>query len=402
MEVGNHMTHPARLYDGPNHSRGVVLVTGCSGFIGSELVGQLKSAGYRVIGATRDVDRIGNYGLESVRLPLQDDPVGAFQHILQGVDHVVHLAALHHTRHAVPAHMYHSVNCVLSAKLAKAAHQTISGKFVFVSTIRAQCGTIHEGVAVESDPPRPTDDYGRAKLAAEIEIAAGLPRGNYTILRPVLVYGAGVEANLATLTKLAALPVPLPLNSLPGKRSLLDRGALCRAIIHSLNEPKTDGGTFIVSDKNPVTLSQIVAAMRRGLDRSPWLFSFPSWILNPLANITGQGERRKRLNGDLVASSRKLQLTGWEPVLNTERQIEEFSGEVYRRTRTKPVRYASHSSSLIMLPAESFASILPGPSSCGRAVSDPVHHTEVDKKDDRDRPLEVPACTSHPTCDEVE
>ena len=230
---------------------------------------------------------------------------------------------------------------------------------------------------MESDPPGPTDDYGRAKLAAEIEIAAALPRGNYTILRPVLVYGAGVEANLATLMKLAALPVPLPLNSLSGKRSLLDRGALCRAVIHSLIEPKTDAATFIVSDKNPLTLSQIVAAMRRGLGRSPRLFSCPSWILNSVAHIARQGDRRKRLNGDLVASSRKLQLTGWEPVDNPERQIEKLSGELGRLTRTK--HYVPRFSSRITLTAKSLA--LATASSCDRSVPDPVHHVEVDKTD---------------------
>lgn len=194
------MTHPAHLYDGQNNSHGVVLVTGYSGFTGTELVAQLKSVGYRVIGATRDVDSMGNQGLESVGLPSPDDPVEAFQHILQGVEHVVHPAAIHHARHTVSAQMYYRANCILAAKLAQAARQTISGKFVFVSTIRAQCGTIHEGVAVESDPPRPTDDYGRAKLAAEFEIAAALPGGNYTILRPVLVYGAGVKGNEARCT----------------------------------------------------------------------------------------------------------------------------------------------------------------------------------------------------------
>ena len=43
----------------------------------------------------------------------------------------------------------------------------------------------------ESDPPQPTEAYGRSKLAAEEAVrASGVP---YTILRPVLVYGRGDE-----------------------------------------------------------------------------------------------------------------------------------------------------------------------------------------------------------------
>jgi len=127
------------------------------------------------------------------------------------------------------------------------------------------------------------------------------------------------------LMKLAALPVPLPLKSLAGQRSLLDRDALCRAIIHSLNEPKTDRGTFIVSDRDPVTVPQILAAMRRRLGRNPGLFSCPPWILNIAARITGQGDRWKTLNGDLVASSAKLQSTGWEAVDNPGCHLKKMS-----------------------------------------------------------------------------
>ena len=53
----------------------------------------------------------------------------------------------------------------------------------------------------ETDPPRPTDAYGRSKLAAEDAVrAAGVP---FTILRPVLIYGPGVKGNLARLIELA-------------------------------------------------------------------------------------------------------------------------------------------------------------------------------------------------------
>ena len=308
-----------------HNATSAVLVTGASGFIGVELVVQLKAAGYRVILATRKADS-GRDDMEWVRLPAPEEPVEVFERILDNVDDVIHLAAIHNPQFVVSAETYHAVNCVLAAKLAKAAHKSISGKFIFVSTIRAQCGSVHEGVALESDPPQPTDDYGRAKLAAEVAIVAAMSRGNYTILRPVLVYGAGMTSNMAKLLKLAALPVPLPLNSLIGKRSLLDRGALCRAIIHSLTEAKTDGGTFIVSDEVPLTISQIVAAARRGLGRNANLFSCPPWILNIAARMSGQMDRRKRLDSDLVASSAKLQSTGWVAVDDPARRIEKLSG----------------------------------------------------------------------------
>jgi len=285
--------------------------------------------------ATRDLGRIANPKAECVVLPLPDETTSAFERILGNVDHVVHLAAIHNPQFAVSADAYQLANCVLVAKLAKAANETIAGKFVFVSTIRAQCGRLHEGVARESDEPRPTDDYGRAKLAAEQGIADAMPFNNFTILRPVLVYGTGMGGNLAILLKLAALPIPLPLNALAGRRSLLDRAALTCAIIHCLREVSTDGGTFIVSDKTPVTIPEIVAAARRGLGRSPNLFSCPSWLLTSAAQIAGQADRLKRLSGDLVASSEKLQATGWVAVDDSTRRIEELSTALTPRNRDR-------------------------------------------------------------------
>jgi len=147
-----------------------------------------------------------------------------------------------------------------------------------------------------------------------------MPRQNYTILRPVLVYGPAATGNLAKLMRLAAWPIPLPLKSLPGKRSLLDRRALCAAILHSLQEPKTDGETFIVSDNSPLTIGEMVAALRCGMGHSPQLFSVPEALLDLAAKLTAQTDRKQRLYQYLVASSTKLQSTGWVAVEDPMRE----------------------------------------------------------------------------------
>jgi UDP-glucose 4-epimerase len=304
-----------------------VLVTGASGFIGSGLISELEAAGYLVTQASRNA-RPGTP--QALRLPSSHEPLTAFEDLLENVDHVVHLAAIHHAGPSVSAEEYHAANCMLTARLAQAADKMISGKLVFTSSIRAQCGGVFDGVMCESDPPHPTDDYGRAKLAAEAEIAAAMPRRNYTILRPVLVYGPAATGNFAKLARLAALPVPLPLKSLPGRRSLLDRAALCAAIIHCLREPRTDGEVFIVADQRPLTLGEMVSAMRRGMGHRPMLFSLPDHVLDLFAEITAQKDRKQRLYRDLVASSSKLQSTGWVAVEDPVRQMESLQRGTWR------------------------------------------------------------------------
>lgn len=298
-----------------------VLVTGAFGFIGRELVGELVSAGYRVVAASRLPGRQSDPGVRTVSLPpVATAPDRDFDRLLEGIDHVVHLAGIAHTR--LPpedaAAAYRNANLLLTERLAKAAAGTLPGKFVFVSSIRAQCGGSHAGIAVETDRPQPTDEYGRSKLAAERAVAAILPRGNFSILRPVLVYGVGVKGNMGALIALAKLPLPLPFGSLTAKRSLLSRAALCQAILHCLAQPATDGGTFIVADRTPLTPSQIVTALRAGLGRGPSILSFPPALLAVAARLFGQSSRFETLSHDLVASPQALEETGWSAVENSQ------------------------------------------------------------------------------------
>jgi nucleoside-diphosphate-sugar epimerase len=88
---------------------------------------------------------------------------------------------------------YDRVNHRATAALAAAARDAGVSRFVFISSIRAQTGPVADNVVSERDTPRPTDAYGRSKLAAErAVVASGVP---FTILRPVLVYGPGVKGN---------------------------------------------------------------------------------------------------------------------------------------------------------------------------------------------------------------
>ncbi|MBD8554136.1 NAD-dependent epimerase/dehydratase family protein [Rhizobium sp. CFBP 8762] len=300
-----------------------VLVTGASGFVGQAVVPFLKSAGYRVIVASRNPEMIKHLGFTALAIPQPDAPTAEFESLLSGVDHVVHAAAIAHSRLPISDDLYHQVNCVLTEKLAAAADRMITGKFIFMSSIRAQCGPVHDSVARETDEPRPTDAYGRSKLDAERAIASVMKNRPYTILRPVVVYGDAVKGNWKTLIKVARLPVPLPLRSLSGRRSLLYLDALCHAVHHCLTETSTDNQTFIVADKAPLTIGDIVTAVRQGLGRAPALFSVPERMVQHVMGAVGQASRWATLTGAMVASSQALQETGWQAADSMERVREQ-------------------------------------------------------------------------------
>ena len=184
-----------------------VLVTGASGLIGRPLTAALADC--RPSGARRGATARRHFRT-AVEVAQIGDLAGEIDWppLLAGMDAVVHLAGIAHIGTDVSDETYDRVNHLATAALARAAATAAVKRFVFVSSIRAQSGTHADHPLTESDPPQPTEAYGRSKLAAEEAVrASGVP---YTILRPVLVYGRGAKGNLAHLLRLARLPLPLP------------------------------------------------------------------------------------------------------------------------------------------------------------------------------------------------
>jgi nucleoside-diphosphate-sugar epimerase len=245
---------------------------------------------------------------------------------LAGVDAVIHSAGVAQTMSGVPADDYRLLNTEATLKLARAAERAGVKRFVFLSSIRAQSGPAAEGVLTEAVEPRPTDDYGRSKLAAEQGLAAtGL---DWVALRLVLVYGAGVQGNMARLIALARSPYPLPIAALKARRSLLALDNLVEAIDKLLQFPAILKRPFIVADPEPLTLGEMIAAMRHGIGRRPGLFPVPRPLLQAALLALGQMDAYQLLSSSLVADSSALKTVGWAPVISARAGLMALMGEM--------------------------------------------------------------------------
>lgn len=300
-----------------------VLVTGASGFAGPPIVAALQEAGFTVRLALRSAVPLV---ADTETVPIGDLAARVdWGQALADVDHVVHLAGLAHAGPGGDEELYRRINTEATLRLAEAAKAGSVRRFVFISSIRALTGA-SQGHFRDEDEPRPTDAYGRSKLAAEQGLAQ--LDLDWVALRPVLIYGPGVKANMAALLKLAKLPIPLPLGGLVAPRSLLAIDNLASAILFALSTDGPVRRSAIVSDPDPISVADMLAQMRAGMGRRPGLLPVPSAILDRAAGLLGQGEAYRKLAGGLVAQPDTLLRSGWQPVLSAREGLRRLGASV--------------------------------------------------------------------------
>ena len=301
-----------------NAPKRIVLVTGASGFLGKHTVRALAANGWAVRAAAREPAAIPEAeGVERVALPdLARD--ADWTPLVDGATHIVHLAGIAHAPGHLPEGVYNCINRDVVAELAGAARGRVE-RFVLMSTVRAQAGLAADHVITEADPPLPTDVYGRSKLEAEQLLAgSGVP---FTVLRPAVVYGRIVKGNIASLATLAQTPMPLPFGGLDNRRSLLSIDNLASAIELALVSPKAEGEMFLVADTEPISVADLVTAMREGLGRPPHLLRVPVGAVKRLMATFGKEREWERLSGNFIIDAAKLRGIGWTPRVKTREGI---------------------------------------------------------------------------------
>ena len=291
----------------------LLALTGATGFIGQYLLRELPKRGHRLRVLLRRPSAVPMQCASAVIGDLARPR--NMSAALEGVDAVIHSAGFTHGMSGIPEDDYRLLNTEATIGLARAARRAGAKRFVFLSSIRAQSGPTAETVLTEADDPNPTDAYGRSKLAAERGLAE--LDLDWISLRAALVYGPGVKGNIAQLMRLARLPLPLPLRSIGGRRSLLALENLSAAIEVVLTTPGPLRRPFIAADREVLTIDEMIAAMRDGLGHRPNVFAVSPALLRLLFRSIGHDNIYRRMSGSLVADPSALIGLGWAPPLNT-------------------------------------------------------------------------------------
>ena len=281
-----------------------LLITGGTGFVGQALVKRL--------------------GDKQVSLATRSDSA-AWHKALTNITTVVHLAARVHVMRdteADPLTAFRAVNVQGTLNLARQAAAAGVKRFVFISSIKVNGETTElDRPFTANDEPAPLDPYSISKMEAEKELRkfAAETGMEVVIIRPPLVYGPGVKANFQTMMRWLARGVPLPLGAIHNRRSMVALDNLVDLILTCIDHPAAANQTFLVSDGEDLSTTQLLQRLGRALGKPACLVPVPPALLKLGAALVGKPAIAQRLCGSLqVDISKTQQLLGWTPPLSVD------------------------------------------------------------------------------------
>jgi dihydroflavonol-4-reductase len=245
-------------------------VTGATGFIGSELVRQIRARGDAVTALVRPTssptrhEELQQLGVRSVEGDLSSD--AALAEAVRDADLVIHLAALVKARQPSD---YYQVNVDGTRRLVSAlAELPDPPRAVLCSSLTAAGPTLNQ--AGESGP---VSYYGRSKLAAEHAARDFADRVPLVIVRPPIVYGPGDTEFLPSILPMARLGIMLQAGRGQKLYSLIHVSDLCSALLAAAERAPTlsvddqTAGLYTVSDGVEHSTEDICDALAHALGR---------------------------------------------------------------------------------------------------------------------------------------
>jgi nucleoside-diphosphate-sugar epimerase len=215
--------------------RGVIALTGASGFIGSAIARKLVNQGWCVRALIRAPLRRGR--LEGIPIQPVDGTLEDIDHLetlVSDAEAVIHCAGV--VRGITEAD-FHGVNVAAVSRLAQiAALRSPAPRFLLISSLAAREPNLSA--------------YAASKRMGEIalsQMAGGFP---WTVLRPPAVYGPGDRAMLPLFRLMARGIAPL-LGRHGARFSLLYVEDLADAVTKWLVSQSRESGVFELDDGHP-------------------------------------------------------------------------------------------------------------------------------------------------------
>lgn len=342
-----------------------ILITGYTGFVGSNLIKSLKKD--QLIG----IDIIKNDSVLAHYLWQDIDKIN-------NIDCIIHLAGkAHDTKNTTEEKAYFDINVGLTIKIFEYFLQSNATKFIFFSSVKAVADTVNGAILSEDAEPKPGTAYGKSKLEAERFIWERLDeytksleeeKGKWGegekstaqgddntiarrregeterlsddnkvrkgesektnsqwdesttsrkeekkvyILRPCMIHGPGNKGNLNLLFKLVSKGIPWPLGAFENKRSFTSIENL-KFVILQLIENDIESGTYQVADDEALSTNKLISLISASQGKKAGIWKINSKLITFVAHIGDKlnlplnTERLKKLTESYVVSNSKL------------------------------------------------------------------------------------------------
>jgi len=298
-----------------------ILITGGSGFIGTNLVTDLLKQGHKV--TIYDKLKSKTYPDLCITGDIRDKE--KLTTSMCRADAVYHLAA-EHRDDVQPASLYYEVNVGGAENMVCALKENNVKRLIFTSTVAVY--GLNSGAPDEDNPVRPFNDYGKSKYEAET-IFNKWADSDHThcliIVRPTVIFGEKNRGNVYNLL--------YQLSS--GKFMMVGKGTNRKSMGYVINLTsflasllKSVPGKFIYNyaDKPDLCMNELIKIFQNTLGKNsrnnfqiPYVLGLMGgYGYDILARITGKTYpisfiRIKKFCADTVINADKLQKTGFVP-----------------------------------------------------------------------------------------
>ncbi|MCY7294365.1 NAD-dependent epimerase/dehydratase family protein [Alteromonas sp. a30] len=302
-----------------------ILITGATGFVGRQLVSDLlkQSQDIELFLVARNDPRehlpIAHLKDRNIHF-IQVDSIEnlSAQQLSSNIDVVIHLAAKAHVvENNELAGEYERINVDGTKAVAQVAIAKQVKHFIYVSSIKVNGDETSIQAFSEDDIPSPEGVYALTKFQAEQYLRSISSSSlRVSIIRPPLVYGKGVKANMNALVSLVKrLPV-LPLGAINNRRSLISVGNLNHFILTILSTKPAeqyDYSVFLVADKSPVSTAQLCQNIAQALGKSIMMLSIPPALMAFAFKLIGKGTMWNKLSSNLeISGQNAMRYYHWE------------------------------------------------------------------------------------------
>jgi len=278
-----------------------ILVTGASGFVGSNLLNHPLFENEKLVTHSHSEDNLIEIKLSKVET-------------------VIHLAGISVLKKEEKQIKFFNVNSDYTKFVFEKSIACGIKHFIFISSIKALGDT--DGFISNEFRVTPIDAYGKSKLKAE-EFILNFKSDEIkvSIIRPVLIYGKGVKGNLLNLMKLLDKNLPLPFYNIKNKRSILSINNLVKLIYHIyVNRIECQ---INAADLNTINTSELVGKFKHHLNSRSIIFSLP-YIFHLILRFIAKSKYDKLFSSSYIDPKESYLSIGFTPLRDTDTEIIEM------------------------------------------------------------------------------